>query len=291
MPQSTDDIPTPTYFGCIYKVTNNVNGKVYFGQTIAHPPKLRWRAHVGDALRLNSNIKFHRAIRKYGPENFTWAVVKYANSAEELNKLEAEFVNPVLIETPKMSYNTRLGGNGRVWTPELGKNISAGKIKRNQLKGLPKWSKPHPNQIIIDKNEFEQLIKSDLTVPQIYQKIGRNPQSIKNWCKREYGLSSLVQVRSLICNKNIHEARASYKPFDRGEFLHLIKQGVKFYEMSAIFKQDISCLKRKWKGWYPDKKFPDLQANIDDLIADYNANPHALGNYAIPEKIELYYKV
>lgn len=54
--------------GYIYCVTCLPTGKLYFGQTVMSIEK-RWRHHKGSAQR-GSDHKFHRAIRKYGEENF-----------------------------------------------------------------------------------------------------------------------------------------------------------------------------------------------------------------------------
>ena len=54
--------------GYIYCVTCLLTGKLYFGQTVMSIEE-RWRHHKGSTQR-GSDHKFHRAIRKYGEENF-----------------------------------------------------------------------------------------------------------------------------------------------------------------------------------------------------------------------------
>ena len=55
----------------IYKVTNTVNGKSYIGQTV-QPMNVRKGGHLYSAFQQNSNFYFHKALRKYGKENFEW---------------------------------------------------------------------------------------------------------------------------------------------------------------------------------------------------------------------------
>ena len=55
--------------GRIYKITNQVNGKFYVGKTMKSLPT-RFYNHCYDAINRNSTSYFHRAIRKYGKENF-----------------------------------------------------------------------------------------------------------------------------------------------------------------------------------------------------------------------------
>ena len=52
--------------GKIYKYTNLINNKIYIGQTI-QPLEERHKKHIS---QLNDNTYFHRAIKKYGIENF-----------------------------------------------------------------------------------------------------------------------------------------------------------------------------------------------------------------------------
>lgn len=57
--------------GCIYKITNQINGKIYIGQT-KYTSEWRWKTHLRDAFdekSQNYNVILHRAIRKYGIEN------------------------------------------------------------------------------------------------------------------------------------------------------------------------------------------------------------------------------
>lgn len=56
--------------GCVYKVTNLVNGKLFIGKTIN---TLRHRRLEHLLLSKNgSNTILHRAIRKYNENNFNW---------------------------------------------------------------------------------------------------------------------------------------------------------------------------------------------------------------------------
>lgn len=55
----------------IYKITNNINGQVYIGQSI-HPDK-RWVEH-----RKNGYSRIGQAIQKEGEDNFSFQVLEFA---------------------------------------------------------------------------------------------------------------------------------------------------------------------------------------------------------------------
>ena len=84
----------------IYKVTNNINGKVYIGQS--DQIEMRWKRHRYRSLNNNGddyNCIFYKAIRKYGLENFTFEVIEECNK-EELNEKEKYWIK---------QYNSFLG--------------------------------------------------------------------------------------------------------------------------------------------------------------------------------------
>lgn len=73
--------------GHIYCVTCLPTGELYFGQTVMSIER-RFGKHISKALR-NPQCKFHRAIRKYGVENFTVEEVMWveANNKKKLKNL------------------------------------------------------------------------------------------------------------------------------------------------------------------------------------------------------------
>jgi len=52
----------------VYCITNTLNNKKYIGQTYSRVTK-RWKNHISKS-KGNSELTIHRAIRKYGNENF-----------------------------------------------------------------------------------------------------------------------------------------------------------------------------------------------------------------------------
>jgi group I intron endonuclease len=95
----------------IYKVTNQINGKVYVGQT-AGLLKRRKGDHVRKALA-GSPYYFHNAIRKYGPDVFVWEVMCLCLSKDEADKKECEFIKGLNTKFP-FGYNLTDGGEGTV---------------------------------------------------------------------------------------------------------------------------------------------------------------------------------
>jgi len=76
--------------GCIYKVSNLVNGKSYIGKHNKPHPEERWKQHLYDAFNKNSDAVFHKALRKYGADKFEWERI-YIGPIDSLNEKEYEY--------------------------------------------------------------------------------------------------------------------------------------------------------------------------------------------------------
>lgn len=71
----------------IYRITNDLNGKVYIGQS-KNPVTDRFKRHLQDAKSGRLNTHLARAIRKYGEGHFHVDVIDSAKTQEELNLKE-----------------------------------------------------------------------------------------------------------------------------------------------------------------------------------------------------------
>lgn len=116
-------------FGIIYKVTNLVNGKIYIGQTVQDFDK-RMNSHLSNS-KCNKYITkyFHKAIRKYGRDNFIWEIIEYCNSKKELNEMEFHYIKQYNSFLPN-GYNMTLGGEGslgRLWSKSMRLKVSESK--------------------------------------------------------------------------------------------------------------------------------------------------------------------
>ena len=112
---------------CIYKITNTINGKVYIGQTI-QPLAKRWKQHKRNA-RGNETYSIHRAIAKYGEENFTIECLCNC-SIEELDMLEKKYIKDY--NSYSCGYNETHGGQGKADVKSL---LSVKVVKQYTLKG------------------------------------------------------------------------------------------------------------------------------------------------------------
>jgi group I intron endonuclease len=85
-------------YGYIYISTNKINGKQYIGQH---------KSEYWDSAYYGSGVVLHKAIKKYGIENFTCFPLAWAWNKSELDQLEIDYIAHY-----KPEYNITKGGTG-----------------------------------------------------------------------------------------------------------------------------------------------------------------------------------
>lgn len=106
----------------IYKTTNKLNGKYYFGM------------HSTDSLTdgyLGSGVYLRNSIRKHGRNNHTMEIIEFCGSREELAAREREVINLQLI-AKQDCMNLRVGGKGGGFSEEQGRRGRSAALKRSK---------------------------------------------------------------------------------------------------------------------------------------------------------------
>lgn len=146
----------------VYKHTSP-NGKVYIGITIQSDPNRRWQNGIG----YRSQVRFYRAIKKYGWENFKHEILLTGLSKTEAEQVEIQKIKEYRSTDPRFGYNIENGGNcigthseetkrkigeaqkgekNHAWgkvSPRRGTKASAESRLKNSLShiGQPAWNK------------------------------------------------------------------------------------------------------------------------------------------------------
>lgn len=90
----------------IYKITNDINGKIYVGKTERSIEK-RFKEHCLECYR-QPNRPLYAAMRKYGIEHFSIELIEETDSPEEREIYWIE-----QLKSFKKGYNATQGGDGR----------------------------------------------------------------------------------------------------------------------------------------------------------------------------------
>lgn len=106
---------TGLYEGYIYKITNNINKKIYIGQT-RQSIERRWSQHITNSRLKQSHSLLDTAIKKYGSNNFTIECVEKViddtkqELIKHLNNLEKKYIKLFKASSKNGNYNITDGG-------------------------------------------------------------------------------------------------------------------------------------------------------------------------------------
>lgn len=93
-------------YGYIYMITNLINGKIYIGQTI-RKINIRFNQHINDSKKDKPKCYIHRAIKKYGKENFKIETIHIVYNQEEISSLEGFYIKKYKSNIRKYGYNLK----------------------------------------------------------------------------------------------------------------------------------------------------------------------------------------
>lgn len=127
----------------IYKITNNVNGKVYIGQTV-RTVKERFDEHCRHSVTY-----IDRAINKYGKVNFTVETIYTAKDLEELNEKEKYYISYYHSNQNNIGYNLCDGGDnteGYRHREESKRKMSESKSRLYMGESNPFYHKHHSEE-------------------------------------------------------------------------------------------------------------------------------------------------
>lgn len=110
----------------VYKATNKINNKVYIGITSQVLQK-RINKHKSDANK-GSKTSFHRAIRKYGFDNFKWSIEFKCKNRDEMIEREIYLIEK--LDSYRSGYNDTLGGDSG--SGLFGERSASATISENQ---------------------------------------------------------------------------------------------------------------------------------------------------------------
>ncbi len=91
----------------IYKIVNNINGKIYIGQTQQRLSK-RTIDHI-----YRGKTPVEKALKKYGLQSFTISVIDEADEKSILDEKEKYWISFYKSKPPD-GYNMTTGGEGRI---------------------------------------------------------------------------------------------------------------------------------------------------------------------------------
>ena len=198
--------------GCVYHVINVLSGKGYVGQHGTENAERRWNGHVTDAVAGKSTTPFHRALRKYGIDGFTWDVI-WRGPVSKLDVIETEFIKQFNTLKPA-GYNLTLGG-------PTTRGLKLTKVQRGrQSKSRRKYLSNHPeavqHQSDAIRNKWQEeayrmavstAVKAALAKPSVKRKLRASQQA--SWTaerRAAQGRMASKRFKDPACRKSLSAA-------------------------------------------------------------------------------------
>ena len=186
--------------GYIYKITNNINGKSYIGQTKRTIEK-RWQDHLSSAFSQSQhsyNYPLYIDIRKYGVKNFEITTIEKCpiNLLDEKEKYWIKFY-----DTKNNGYNQTLGGHSvqlynydeiyKLWEQGYSckeiKNITnisyttlAEILNKFNINSKERLKRSYDKKVCIDKQIIVNNFKKGMSINQIAKKYKISFKWVKN---------------------------------------------------------------------------------------------------------------
>lgn len=233
-----------------YMIFNCTNGKIYIGQS---QNKYRWAEHLYAAKNpsYSKHKLVHKAISKYGKNNFEFRIIQYHISLQEVLQAETYWINFYQSNVCKyptgLGYNLTDGGEhstlGLKWSEES--KLSFSKATTGEL-----------NNAAIITNEQAQQIKNLLLegkstkiIAEMFNLTQGYIQQIKKGIKRQYlnVSNGIKDIEAIKLNGN-----AKITTEQAREIKILIKQNISISNISKtlnISKWIVSGIKKgvSWK--------------------------------------------
>ena len=154
----------------VYKITNKINGKIYIGIT-NQGSGTRYRHHWYEA-RIGEPSPIHKAMAKYGEENFTLEIIDFADTYDELKEKEKFYIKKFNSMDRSIGYNLTEGGDGtfgRLHSEETKEKIRQKALGRKASEETKKKMSEARKGKCSDKKRKHLLEISKLRCKKVYQ--------------------------------------------------------------------------------------------------------------------------
>ena len=245
------------YTGYVYMIYNNVNDKVYIGETL-QKISTRFKQHLQMAFREKRKYDTHlfRAIRKYGKEHF---FVKELDRVigidrdqikKEIQRLEVLYVEKY--NSFKEGYNCNSGGGkgARIPSDEIRQKEREAKLNMPNLSEFMANARAHQDlRVGINMYDFNtgELLETFESIKDAAIKYDKDGSAITKICK---GKTNYLRISNskVTFRYKYDEYIPKYTVECFTDSLGIIERFVKASDGAKKYKVDLSALTRCCKG-------------------------------------------
>lgn len=197
-------------YGSIYKITNNITGKVYIGQTVLDVND-RFYRHT-----ITKKSVMYSVLKKYGKSNFKVEEIFIAFDEDTLNSIECYFIKRYNSTSKDFGYNITPGGKQIRLSPERVREKSIRQTGKRHTNNKPvKMTNISTGEIRIVKG-LCYIDGSEFNARAIRSRMSKNTPTYKGW-KFEYISKYTNQSGSAEIKNSEHAQRIGIEP-ERSEY-------------------------------------------------------------------------
>lgn len=230
----TNYLEVPSMFGCVYKITNLIDGKIYVG-------RYKYGRYPTFENYWGSGPYLKRAIVKYGLENFKKEVLQEAKDNEELNKLEILWIEQ--LHAIEVGYNLNAGGDCGTTSTEVGRKISETKKGHSpsKYKGVPRSDE-------VRKKISEGRKGINTITPEIREKMLEGIQARRERGESKHSKETIEKIRQKKIERDALRTEPIVVSEETRKKLSKVHKGKPGRRWSEEDKQK-SSLNKKGKPW------------------------------------------
>lgn len=236
--------------GCIYKATSKTSGKSYIGMTMK-TMRYRRNQHTSD----RDTGVFHRAIRKYGKEDFIWEELYKCDNEDALYEKEIEMIALYKTHLPN-GYNVSAGGKG---APKVA--FTDERRYYNRQRALKKATSIYCVELDVKYDSIRKASKETGVAKETMRKSTEDPYRLVSkyhFCKPD----DIERYKELYASGQLKYG----KPPNSPESVEITRQKLIGRKLSPEHIENVR------KGLIGKKMPPRSQAHIDKITATKLAN-------------------
>lgn len=250
------------FFGIVYKIINNLNGKIYIGQTI-NTLKSRIKRHIRDNVR----TVIHSAIIKYGIENFSYNTICYCTNKKQLNDKEKYYINKYKSLVNEHGYNLTHGGEGCMGykhtekTKKLLSKLHKGKTlttKHKKQISLANKNRIMPSRTIEHTNKIIKAREGYKHTKTTLQKMSISASGRKNsMFRKKHTKETLAKMSKSLCGRKLSKSQIEKTAKSNNKSIlqygldgKFIKEWQSAKIAGSVLKSDKTSITRCCRGGY-----------------------------------------
>lgn len=300
----------------IYKITNNVNGKIYIGKS--QDIYNRWWQHEYEFEReIHYNPHFQRAWTKYGKDNFIFEIIEEC-TLDNIDEKEIYWIDKYNATNPDYGYNLRAGGEGGALSEDVKERIGISQ-RGNRSSLLPHevFRIRECLYLGMDRNEICKMFNTnpkiitaistydtyDYILPELKGKLTYNKkkaleernQCILNYFDNGHGISETARdlgYTNSIVEKVIYKYRPNYKK-DNSDAIKLYNQIIELYSQGMSnydIGKKLGIKTRKVKRYTEEGQIPGRKpsnAKMTDKMSQFIFDKYFKEHVEIKEIVDL----